>query len=154
MRHAVAYRKLNRSPAHRRALLRNLATSFFRFGRFETTLAKAKELRGVTEQLISMAREDTLHARRKAYSYLQDKDVVHKLFAEIGPKYRSRPGGYTRVIRSRYRHGDAAPMAVISLVEEGQKKASAKKKGSRRTKGAGKSGQTGQETASSEATAS
>ncbi len=127
MRHGVSFRKLNRSVAHRRAVLRNLATSFFRHGRFETTLAKAKALRGVTEQLITIAREDTLPARRKVYSYLQDKDVVHKLFAEIGPKYRSRPGGYTRVVRSRYRHGDAAPMAVISLVEEAQKSASRKK---------------------------
>ena len=135
MRHGVSFRKLNRPPAHRRALLRNLATSFFRHGRFETTLARAKALRGVTEQLIAMAREDTLPARRKAYSYLQDKDVVHKLFAEIGPKYKARPGGYTRVIRSRYRHGDAAPMAVIALVEE-EYKAASKKKGSRRSKGA------------------
>lgn len=116
MRHQKSLRKFGRTPAHRRAMFRNLATSLLEHERCETTVEKAKDLRRVVEKLITLAGEDTLHRRRRAYSYLQRKDVVHKLFAEIGPRYRERPGGYTRVVRTRYRAGDSAEMAIIELV--------------------------------------
>ena len=118
MRHKKKLRKLNRTPSHRRALFRNMATALLERERCETTLPKAKELRGVVERLITLAGEDTLHRRRQAYGYLCSKAVVHKLFAEIGPRFKERPGGYTRVVRTRRRAGDCAEMAVIELVEK------------------------------------
>lgn len=118
MRHRDAHRKFSRSPSHRRSMFRNMSTSLLEHGRVETTLHKAKDLRGVVERLITLAGEDTLSRRRRAYSYLFSKPVVHKLFAEIGPRYKDRPGGYTRVVRTRRRAGDAAEMAVIELVTE------------------------------------
>ena len=116
MRHGNAFRKFQKSTEHRRAMLRNMATSLLKHERCETTLEKAKELRRVTEKLITLGRNDNLHSRRLAYSYIMDKDVVKKLFTEIGPRFKSRPGGYTRVVRTRHRHGDAAEMAYISLL--------------------------------------
>lgn len=118
MRHLNGRRKLATSPSHRRALLRSLATSLMIHERFETTVPRAKELRSVAEKLITIAQSDTLAARRKAYSYLFDKSAVHKLFTDIGPRFSNRPGGYTRVVRTRNRAGDAAPLAVIELVAE------------------------------------
>lgn len=132
MRHKRAFRKFSRTPAHRRAMFRNMATSLFLHEKLETTLHKAKDLRGVSEKLITLAGEDTLHRRRQAYSYLKRKEVVHKLFSEIGPRYRTRPGGYTRVIRTGIRAGDTAQMAVIELVSEDYKPK--KKKSSDRSK--------------------
>jgi large subunit ribosomal protein L17 len=117
MRHGKGLRQLSRSTSHRRALLRNMATSFLKFGSFETTVAKAKELRPVVERLITLGKQDTLASRRRAYSYITDKDVVHTLFAVIGPRCRDRQGGYTRIVKTRTRHGDAAEMAVIQLVD-------------------------------------
>ena len=117
MRHNSAYRKFGRSPSHRRALFRNMATSLLREGCFRTTVQKAKDLRGVVERLIASARTDTLHSRRLAYGFLMSKPVVHKLFAEIGPFYSARDGGYTRVVRADFRKGDAAEMAYIELVD-------------------------------------
>jgi len=117
MRHQCAHRKLNRSVSHRRALLRNMATTLFVHERCSTTLEKAKELRPIVEKLITLAAKDTLPARRRAYSYLLNKGVVHRLFKDIAPRFVSRRGGYTRIVRSSYRHGDAAQMAVIELVE-------------------------------------
>lgn len=111
-------------------MFRNMATALLEHERIETTVGKAKDLRGVTERLITIGREDTLHNRRKAYSYLMSKKVVHKLFTEIGPRYKDRPGGYTRVLKTRVRAGDAAAMAIIELVEEEVKKK--KKMGSSR----------------------
>lgn len=116
MRHNSGLRKLNRTKAHRVSLFRNMTTSLLDLGKFETTIEKAKELRSVVEKFITVGKEDTLSARRKAYSYIKDKAVVHKLFTEIGPKYKSRNGGYTRIVRSGYRHGDAAELAYIELV--------------------------------------
>ena len=107
MRHGKTLRKLSRTWSHRRALLRNLATSFFRHEKFETTVEKAKELRPIVEKLITLGRNDTLAARRQAYSYILDKAVVHKLFADIAPRCASRNGGYTRIVRTRVRPGDA-----------------------------------------------
>jgi len=123
MRHNSAYRKFGRTPSHRRALFRNMATSLLREGCFRTTVQKAKDLRGVVEGLIASARTDTLHSRRLAYGFLMSKPVVHKLFAEIGPFYSARNGGYTRVVRADFRKGDAAEMAYIELVDRDQLKA-------------------------------
>ena len=117
MRHLKSFRKFSRTPAHRRALFRSLATSLLREERCVTTIEKAKDLRSVVEKLITNARIDSVHARRQAYAYLLSKEVVHKLFAEIAPRYAERPGGYTRVLKTGSRHGDAAEMAIIELVE-------------------------------------
>lgn len=116
MRHSVAQNKLGRSTPHRRAMLRNMATSFFRHERLETTVEKARSLRPVAEKLITLARRDSLSARRKVYGYLMDKAMVHKLFAEIAPRFKTRPGGYTRILKTGVRAGDAANMALIELV--------------------------------------
>ena len=121
MRHGVGYRKFQKSTAHTRALFRNLATSLLRQERLETTVEKAKELRPIVEKLITIAKTDNLASRRRIYSYLMDKKVVHKLFTDVGPRFKTRPGGYTRVVRTRSRAGDAADMAWIALVEEAAK---------------------------------
>ncbi len=102
-------------------MFKNMANSLFEHGKIETTLHKAKDLRRVAEKLITLAGDDTLHRRRQAYSFLPVKKTVHKLFTEIGPQFKERPGGYTRVIRSRRRAGDAAEMAIIELVTEDYK---------------------------------
>ena len=128
MRHKVAHRKFDRSPAHRRAMFRNMATSFLKEERIETTVEKAKDLRGVVERLITLGKKDDLHARRKAYGYLFNKAVVHKLFTDLGPRFKDRPGGYTRVIRTRRRAGDTAEMAYIELVDRKVVKPAPKKK--------------------------
>ncbi len=116
MRHRNSGRKFNRTPAHRRAMFRNLATALLKYEKIETTVEKAKDLRGVVEKIITMAKVDNLHNRRQAFSYLEEKDVVRKLFSDIAPKYKERPGGYTRVIKTSNRAGDAAEMAYIQLV--------------------------------------
>jgi len=105
------------SPAHERLMLANLATALFEHDRITTTEAKAKRLRPLAERLITFAKRGDLHARRQVMTVVRDKDVVHKLFAEIGPKFAERPGGYTRIIKVNPRKGDNAPMAVIELVE-------------------------------------
>lgn len=118
MRHGKALRQLSRNTSHRRALLRNMATSFFEVESFETTLPKAKELRPIVERLITLGKNDTLSSRRQAYSYLLSKAVVAKLFTDIGPRCSARNGGYTRIVRTRVRPGDAAEMAIIELVDK------------------------------------
>jgi large subunit ribosomal protein L17 len=110
--------RLGGGPAHERLMLANLATSLFEHDRITTTEAKAKRLRPLAERLITFAKRGDLHARRQVMTVIRDKDVVHKLFAEIGPKFATRPGGYTRIIKTGPRKGDNAPMAVIELVEE------------------------------------
>lgn len=110
--------RLGGGPAHERLMLANLATALFEHDRITTTEAKAKRLRPLAEKLITFARRGDLHARRQVLAVIRDKDVVHKLFAEIGPKMAERPGGYTRIIKINPRKGDNAPMAVIELVEE------------------------------------
>lgn len=120
MRHAKSFRKFSRTAAHRRAMFRNMTTSMIEHERLETTVEKAKDLRGVVEKLVTLAGEDTLPHRRRAYGYLKNKAVVHKLFADIGPRFRSRPGGYTRVIRTRRRAGDAAELAIIEFVDRSE----------------------------------
>jgi large subunit ribosomal protein L17 len=110
--------RLGGGPAHERLLLANLATALFEHDRITTTEAKAKRLRPLAEKLITFAKHGELHDRRQVLKVIRDKDVVHKLFAEIGPKFSERPGGYTRIIKVNPRKGDNAPMAVIELVEE------------------------------------
>ncbi len=109
--------RLGGGPSHERLILSNLATSLFEHGRITTTEAKAKRLRPLAERLITKAKRGDLHARRQVMSVVRDKGVVHSLFAEIGPRYNTRPGGYTRIVKLGPRKGDAAPMALIELVE-------------------------------------
>ena len=122
MRHRNAGRKFKRSPSHRRMLLRNLATSLLEHGRMETTLAKAKEIQPYVEKPITLAREGwNLNNFRRVLAVLTKKDVAFRLFNEIGPMYKNRPGGYTRIYKlAKVRQGDAAPMAVISLLGAGE----------------------------------
>lgn len=119
MRHRNSHRKLGRTSSHRNSLFRNMATELLRQESVRTTVEKAKELRPIVEKLITLGKKEDLHSRRKAYSYLVDKDVVHKLFAVIGPRFKSREGGYLRIVKADVRHGDAANMAYIELVEKG-----------------------------------
>lgn len=116
MRHRKKGRKLQRTASHRRAMLRNLATSLFRHERIETTTAKAKELRPYAERLITLARRGDLHARRLVARKIQDREVLGKLFDEIASRYAERPGGYTRILKLGNRKGDAAEISLIELV--------------------------------------
>jgi large subunit ribosomal protein L17 len=117
MRHRKSGRKLNRNSSHRKAMFRNMSASLFEHEMIKTTVAKAKELRGVAEPLITLAKEDSVHNRRLAFSRLRDKAAVGKLFSELGPRYESRPGGYVRILKCGYRPGDNAPMAFVELVD-------------------------------------
>ncbi|HSM36937.1 MAG TPA: 50S ribosomal protein L17 [Longimicrobiales bacterium] len=117
MRHRKKGRHLGRTAEHRKATLRNLATALFRHGRIRTTTAKAKELRGFAEPLISKAKRGDLHARRTVARSIGDKDVLARLFGELASRYADRPGGYTRVLKLGHRPGDGADMAIIELVE-------------------------------------
>ena len=116
MRHRKKGRQLSRTRSHRKATLRNLATSLFQHERIETTTAKAKELRPYAERLITLARRGDVHSRRLAAMKIQDRDVLGKLFDDIAPRYMERPGGYTRVLKLGNRKGDAAEMSLIELV--------------------------------------
>ena len=117
MNHRKTGRKLGRSSAHRKSLFRNMVTSLLDHEQIQTTDAKAKELRGVAEKMITLGKRGTLHARRQALQTIRSKDVTAKLFSELADRYRERPGGYTRVIKLGQRAGDAAPMAIIELVD-------------------------------------
>ena len=117
MRHMKSGRKLNRTQSHRKAMFANMATSLIKHEQIVTTLPKAKELRRVTDKLITMGKKGDLHARRRAASQLRDERMAKKLFDELGPRYKDRPGGYTRVLKAGFRQGDCAPMAVIELVD-------------------------------------
>ena len=128
MRHANVFRRFSRTAAHRRSLFRNLATALLDHEKIETTVEKAKDLKRVLEELVTLAGTDSLARRRQAYGYLKDDLVVQKLFTEIGPRFKSRPGGYTRVIRTRVRPGDAADMAIIEFVEKGTGSVATRKK--------------------------
>ena len=121
MRHRNAGRHLSRTTSHREAMFRNMAASLFRHELIKTTLPKAKELRRVAEPLITMAKSDSVHLRRLAFARLRDKEVVGKLFAELGPRYQQRPGGYLRILKCGFRAGDAAPMAYVELVDRPQR---------------------------------
>jgi large subunit ribosomal protein L17 len=117
MRHRKSGRHLNRNSSHRKAMFSNMANSLFEHEIIKTTLPKAKELRRVAEPLITMAKEDSVAKRRLAFARLRDKASVGKLFNELGPRYKERPGGYTRIMKCGYRPGDSAPMAYIELVD-------------------------------------
>ncbi len=117
MRHNKSGRKLNRNSSHRKAMFSNMANSLFDHEIIKTTLPKAKELRRVAEPLITMAKSDSVANRRSAFSKLRDKEMVGKLFNELAPRYKERPGGYTRILKCGFRSGDAAPMAYIELVD-------------------------------------
>ncbi|MEA3412283.1 MAG: 50S ribosomal protein L17 [Pseudomonadota bacterium] len=117
MRHRHSGRQLNRTSSHREAMFRNMAVSLFQHEAIKTTLPKAKELRRVAEPLITLAKIDDVAKRRLAFSRLRDIEVVGKLFSELGPRYRDRPGGYLRILKCGYRAGDSAPMAFVELVD-------------------------------------
>ena len=117
MRHQLAGRKLGRSTGHRRALYRNLVTDLLKHEKIVTTEAKAKEVRGTTEKMITLGKRGGLHSYRQALSYITDKKVAAKLFTELAPRYRERHGGYTRITKLEPRLGDGAPMVQIGLVE-------------------------------------
>ena len=117
MRHRKSGRQLNRNSSHRQAMFKNMASSLVQHEVIKTTLPKAKELRRVIEPLITMAKEDSVANRRLAFARTGDKEVVGKLFNELGPRYEARPGGYTRILKCGFRAGDNAPMAYVELVD-------------------------------------
>jgi len=117
MRHRQSGRQLNRNSSHRKAMFKNMASSLFRHELIKTTLPKAKELRRVVEPIITKAKTDSVANRRLVFDRLRDRDVVTKLFNELGPRYKERPGGYIRILKCGYRTGDKAPMALVELVD-------------------------------------
>jgi large subunit ribosomal protein L17 len=135
MRHLNTGRKLNRTSSHRSALFRNLVTSLLDHEQVRTTDAKAKEARRFAERMITLGKKGTLHARRQALAFIRSEAVVRKLFDEVAPRFQSRPGGYTRVVKLGVRTGDAAPMSLIELVDRGDaSRSEADKKRERRAK--------------------
>jgi large subunit ribosomal protein L17 len=121
MRHGISGRKLNRTTSHRLAMFRNMVTSLLDHERIFTTTTKAKDLRRWADWMITLGKRGDLHARRQALDVITNKDVVHKLFAEIAPKFQNRMGGYTRIVKAGYRRGDAATMCIIELVSDAVK---------------------------------
>ncbi len=117
MRHRNSGRKLNRTSSHRKAMFQNMAVSLFTHELIKTTLPKAKELRRVAEPFITLSKEDSVSRRRLAFDRLRDRGAVTKLFNELGPRYKARPGGYLRILKCGYRAGDSAPMAYVELVD-------------------------------------
>ncbi len=117
MRHRNIGRQLSRNSSHRKAMLRNMAVSLFQHELIKTTVAKAKEIRRVAEPLLTLAKKDTVANRRRAFAALRDKDIVKKLFDELGSRYEGRPGGYLRIMKCGFRAGDTAPMAYVELVD-------------------------------------
>ncbi|MCS5550077.1 MAG: 50S ribosomal protein L17 [Gammaproteobacteria bacterium] len=120
MRHRESGRKLNRNSSHRKAMFRNMAVSLIEHEMIKTTLPKAKELRRIAEPLITMAKIDNVAKRRLAFSRLRDRNIVTKLFNELGPRYKERPGGYLRILKCGFRAGDKAAMAIVELVDRPQ----------------------------------
>ena len=125
MRHRKSGRKFGRNSSHRKAMFRNMAASMLKHETIRTTLPKAKELRRVVEPLITLAREDSVANRRLAFDRLRDKEVVGKLFSDLGPRFKDRPGGYLRILKTGPRPGDAAPMAIVMLTETAPEAATA-----------------------------
>jgi large subunit ribosomal protein L17 len=117
MRHNVAGRRLSRDSSHRRALYRNLVTDLLRYEKITTTEAKAKEIRGLAEKMITLGKKSGLHAYRQALAFITDTKVTEKVFSELGPRYKERPGGYTRIVKLEPRPGDGAPMVQLELVK-------------------------------------
>jgi large subunit ribosomal protein L17 len=127
MRHAIAHRKLGRTPGHRKALLRNMMNSLVRSERIETTIAKAKEVRRLADRLITLGKKDSTHARRRAFSMLSNKENTEKIFATLATRFTGREGGYTRIVRTGYRAGDGSELAILEYLPAEEKKAKAKK---------------------------
>ena len=125
MRHRKSGRRLGRNSSHRKAMFRNMAASMLRHETIRTTLPKAKELRRVVEPLITLAKEDSVANRRLAFDRLRDKEVVGKLFSDIGPRFKQRPGGYLRILKTAPRPGDSAPMAIVMLTDQAPEQAAA-----------------------------
>jgi large subunit ribosomal protein L17 len=134
MRHQLSGRQLSRNSPHRHAMLRNMSVSLLRHETIRTTLPKAKELRRVVEPLITLGKKDGDANRRLAFARLRDADVVEKLFADLGPRFKARPGGYTRILRMSPRPGDSAPMALMQLVEGAAAAAPAEEAGKKKTR--------------------
>lgn len=128
MRHRKAGNQLARNPSHRRALLRNMVTSLFKYEQLETTDAKAKAVRPIAERMITLAKRGDLHSRRRALAYIQEKQVTHKLFDELKDRFEDRQGGYTRIVKKGLRKGDGAATAILQLLPEAAGKKSSKKK--------------------------
>ena len=127
MRHGLKLRKLNRTSSHRLAMLRNMMNSLIAHEAIKTTLPKAKELRKVVEPMITLAKNDTVANKRLAFNRMRDRDSVVKLFADLGPRFATRPGGYTRILKMGFRVGDNAPMALIELVDRSEQSTEAEK---------------------------
>lgn len=123
MRHHKAGRKLNRTYAHRVAMLENMVISLIRHERITTTHPKAKEARRMVEKVITLGKKDTLHSRRQAFRIVQDEAIVKKVFDVLGPRFANRPGGYTRIMKVGFRHGDNAPMSILEFVERSEEEA-------------------------------
>lgn len=132
MRHRVSGRKFGLEKDHRDLMLKNLVSSLVEHGRINTTLARAKEMRGLAERMITHAKKDTIHYRRQVYKVLQDRSLVKKVFTELAPRFAEREGGYTRVLKNGYRKGDCAPMAIIEFVGNETIKETAKSKTSKK----------------------
>jgi len=138
MRHGIDHRKLGRKPAHRKALLRNLMNALVHAERIETTVSKAKELRPLADRLITLGKAGTLHSRRRVFSLLTDKEATDKLFATLAGRFDGRQGGYTRIVRTGFRVGDGAEMAIIEYLPAEEKKVGGKKKKATAKKAAAK----------------
>lgn len=135
MRHLKDGRKLNRSAAHRKALMRNLVKALLQREQIRTTDAKAKELRRWADRIVTLGKRNTVHARRLAFSYLGSRKLVQHLFNEVAPRFQGRAGGYTRVLKLGLRRGDAAPLSIVEFTERGEKKAKTEGSGSEKTAG-------------------
>lgn len=131
MRHRKLTAKFGRTSSHRKAMFRNMVTSFLRYEKIETTDTKAKELRRIAEKVITLGKRGDLHARRQALAYVRDRDVVEKLFEQISARFKERKGGYTRIVKTGFRVGDNAPMALIEMVGDEKEKAQKAKKASK-----------------------
>lgn len=134
MYHGKAGRKLGRTSSHKEAMLRNMVTSVIKHERIRTTDAKAKELRKLAEKMITLGKKGSLHARRQALAVVRDKETVGKLFGEMTERYRNRAGGYTRIVKAGYRHGDNAPVSILEFIHDEKKKEKAKPKARSRAK--------------------
>ena len=126
MRHRKAGNQLGRNTSHRRAMLRNMVTSLFKYEQIETTDAKAKAIRPIAEKMVTLAKRGDLHARRQALSYMQDKEVTHRLFDELKGRFSSREGGYLRIVKKGFRKGDGASISVVQLLSNDEGEAAAK----------------------------
>lgn len=134
MRHRIAGRKLNRTSSHRWSMLRNLVTSLFQHERIKTTDAKAKEVKRLADKLITLGKRGDLHARRQALRVIREKEIARKVFETLAPRYKNRPGGYTRVIKAGRRSGDCAPLSIVELIPEDISRRKKAKKAEMKTK--------------------